>query len=161
MSSALGTIHANMTSAGYDNLAMEIDELSYSLTATGEAWHERNCTASICTGRNAIHVTGVWHAHNMCGLQNGDLALVLNVELEQQHISILHDILLAFRSHIALLARILPSTISDECVECNCVRLDEAALEVGVDHSGGLRRGIAAMNGPRAHFLLAGSEIRL
>ena len=36
---------------------------------------------------------------------------------------------------------------------------DEAALEVGVDHAGGLRRRVAAMDRPGAHFLLAGGEV--
>jgi len=52
----LGIIHANVPSAVYDDLAMEIDELNYSLGAQGEAWHQVNCFGPIRTGCNPIHV---------------------------------------------------------------------------------------------------------
>src|SRR5688572_31818004 len=38
---------------------------------------------------------------------------------------------------------------------------DEAALEIGVDHAGGLRRGGAGRYGPGAHLLRPGGEIGL
>ena len=38
---------------------------------------------------------------------------------------------------------------------------DEAAFEIGVDNAGGLRCGVAFVNGPRTHFLHAGGEIGL
>jgi hypothetical protein len=41
----------------------------------------------------------------------------LDVELEQKHIAILHDVFLSFRSHVALFASVLPSAIGDEGVE--------------------------------------------
>ena len=38
---------------------------------------------------------------------------------------------------------------------------DEAAFEIGVDDAGGLRCGVALVDGPGAHFLDAGSEVGL
>ena len=49
----------------------------------------------------------------------------------------------------------------DEVLVGDDLGADEAALEVGVDHAGGLRRGGAGAHGPGAHFLRAGGEIGL
>ena len=65
-------------------------------------------------------------------------------------------------------ARILPASLApcsplvgDEVVEGDDLGADEALLEVGVDHAGGLRRGGALVDRPGAHFLLAGGEVGL
>src|SRR5690606_7415048 len=57
--------------------------------------------------------------------------------------------------------RALPALVRDEVVVRHGLGADEASLEVGVDHSRRLRRRIALVDGPRAHFLLAGSEVSL
>ena len=49
----------------------------------------------------------------------------------------------------------------DQVVERDDLGLDEAALEVGVDDAGGLRRGRALADRPRARLLRAGREVRL
>ena len=48
-----------------------------------------------------------------------------------------------------------------EVIVAGRLRLDEPALEVGVNHTGRLRRRVAAMDRPRTHFLLASREVRL
>ena len=63
--------------------------------------------------------------------------------------------------------RILPASFApcsplqrDEVVVGDHLGADEALLEVGVDHAGGLRRQRAAAQRPGAHFLRAGGEVR-
>jgi hypothetical protein len=84
----------------------------------------------------------------------------LDVELEQQHVAVLDDVFLAFHPVEALLARGGHRAAFHEVVVGHGLGLDEPALEVGVDDAGRLRRGVAGVNRPRAHFLLAGGEVR-
>ena len=65
-------------------------------------------------------------------------------------------------------SRILPAVLRallalarDEVVEGDDLGADEALLEVGVDDARGLRRRVAAMDRPRAHFLRPRGEVRL
>src|SRR4051812_15811486 len=51
-----------------------------------------------------------------------------DIELEQHHVAVLHDVFLALAPHDALLARALPPAVAHELVEADRVRLDEAAL---------------------------------
>ena len=49
----------------------------------------------------------------------------------------------------------------DQVVEGDHFGLDEAALEVGVDHAGGLRGGVALVDGPGPRFLGPGRQVGL
>src|SRR5690606_16978912 len=49
---------------------------------------------------------------------------------------------------------------TDEVVVGDRLGLDEAALEVGMDDAGGLRRAVAGVNRPGAHLFLARREER-
>src|SRR5688572_17016972 len=86
---------------------------------------------------------------------------VSHVEAEQQHVAVVHDVILALLPHHALLLHPLPATVRDEVGVARRLGLDEAALEVGVDDPRRLRRGVAAVNGPGAHLLFAGREVGL
>ncbi len=77
------------------------------------------------------------------------------------HVAVLHDVLLAFRPDDALFLRAFPAAVRDELIVAHRLGANEAALEIGVNHARCLRRGVAAMNRPRADFLLAGREVRL
>src|SRR5687767_7878894 len=85
----------------------------------------------------------------------------LNVESEEHDVAIPDDVLLSLGSHDAALLRALPSPGRDEVVIAGRLGADEPALEVGVNDTGRARRGVAAMDGPGPHLLLAGGEIRL
>src|SRR5205085_3770695 len=85
----------------------------------------------------------------------------LDVEQEVQHVAVLDDVLLAFGAHSAGLPGALLAPERDEVVERDRLGADEAALEVGVDDAGGLRRRVADVDRPGAHFLGAGGEVGL
>src|SRR5881394_1172685 len=84
-----------------------------------------------------------------------------NVEQEVHHVAVVDDVVLAFGAHLARVFRTLLAFERDEVVEGDRLRADEAALEVGVDHAGRLRRGVADVDGPGAHLLHAGGEVGL
>src|SRR6478735_7344431 len=65
-----------------------------------------------------------------------------HVEAKQHHVAVADDVVLALGPHDALLARAFPSVVRDELVVADRLGADESALEVGVDHSRGDRRGV-------------------
>ena len=84
-----------------------------------------------------------------------------DVEQEIQHVAVLDDVFLAFDAHLAGFLGAGFALAGDEVVVGDGLGADEAALEVGVDDAGRLRRGVAAVDGPGAHFLHAGGEVGL
>src|SRR4249919_1101720 len=85
----------------------------------------------------------------------------LNVEAELHHVAVLHDVLLALDAGLALAAGLGDRAALDEVAEGDDLRLDEALLEVGVDHTGGLGGGGALLDRPGPGFLGAGGEVAL
>src|SRR3569833_3317988 len=85
----------------------------------------------------------------------------LDVEAEVDHVTVLHDVVLAFQPPLAGLFGLLLAATGDEVVIRDDLGADEAALEIGVDHAGGLRRGGADRDGPGAHLFFAGGKIGL
>src|SRR5271154_3359939 len=82
-----------------------------------------------------------------------------HIELEQHHVAVLDDVLLAFHAVEPLLAGGGDRAAAQEIIVGDGLGLDEAALEIRMDHAGGFRRGVARVNRPRAHFLLARREV--
>ena len=85
----------------------------------------------------------------------------LHVKSKEHHIAVGDGVLLAFGAHGPSLAG---SGLAPKAVvvrKLDGLGADEALLEVGVDHAGRLRRGGADLDGPGAHFLLAGGEVGL
>src|SRR5688500_15694787 len=80
---------------------------------------------------------------------------------EQQHVPIPYHVLLALGPREPSLARRLPPAHSHEVVVGHRLRPDEPLLEIGVDHAGGGRRRVPAMDGPGPHLFLAGREVAL
>ena len=84
-----------------------------------------------------------------------------NVELEVHDVAVLHHVLLAFLAELAGITAALLAAQRDVILERRRLGLDEAALEVGVDDAGGLRRLRADGDGPGLRLLLARREVRL
>ena len=85
----------------------------------------------------------------------------LDVELEQHDIAVGDHVLLAFHAVQTLVAGGGDRTARDQIRIGDGLRLDEAALEVGVDDAGRLRRGVAVVDRPGPDLLLAGGEVGL
>ena len=85
-------------------------------------------------------------------------APVSDVEAEQHHVAVLDDIFLAFGAHLAGLLRSRLAAEADEILIGDGLGADEAALEIGVDDPGRLRRLRAVLDRPGAGFLGAGGE---
>jgi hypothetical protein len=85
----------------------------------------------------------------------------LDVEAKVHHVSLVHDVLLAFEAPLAGILGTLLAIASDEVVEANHFGSDETFFEVGVNDTGGARRGIADADSPGTHFLWACGEIGL
>src|SRR3569832_2462182 len=75
----------------------------------------------------------------------------LDVEAEVDHVTVLHDVVLAFQPPLAGLFGLLLAAAGDEVVIRDDLGADEAALEIGVDHAGGLRCGGAEQKKPNTH----------
>src|SRR6185503_3979988 len=84
-----------------------------------------------------------------------------DVEPEMNHVAFLDDIGLALEPELAGLARALFAAPRDVLVVADDLGADEAALEVGVDRTGGLRRRRVALRRPDAHLFRAGRVERL
>ena len=78
-----------------------------------------------------------------------------------QDIAFLDLVFLAFQAQPARLAGTGFAAVADEVVVTDGLGTDEALLEIGVDHGGGLRGGRTALHGPGADFLHAGREVGL
>src|SRR5258708_13430239 len=84
-----------------------------------------------------------------------------DVDPEVDHVAIAHHVLLALEAQFACLLGALLAAVRDEVVVGGDLGADEAALEIGVDHPGSLRRGRAGADRPGANLLGTGGEIRL
>ena len=84
-----------------------------------------------------------------------------DVEQEIQQITILHHVVFSFDAHLALLFGTRFAATGDEVSIRDGLRADETLFEIGVDDAGGLRRGVALVDGPGAHFLHPGGEVGL
>ena len=81
-----------------------------------------------------------------------------DVELEVDHVAVLHDVFLAFNAEVTVFAGLAHGAPLDQIVVAHNLGLDEAALEVGVDGASGLGGGVAGVNGPGATFLFVEGE---
>src|SRR5689334_11923253 len=88
-------------------------------------------------------------------------ATFLDVEAEQDHVSIVDDVFLALEAHLSRLFCSLLAAAGDVVVVTDHFRPDEAALEVGMNHAGGPRSGVATVDRPRPHLFRSGREISL
>merc|ERR1739848_227981 len=77
------------------------------------------------------------------------LALSSNIEFEENNISVLHLIRLAFLAVPACSFHGSFSTFLLELVKGHNLSADKASLEIGVDHSCGLRSFVTPPNDPR------------
>src|SRR3954447_7039953 len=84
---------------------------------------------------------------------------VLHVEAEQQHVAVPDDVGLALDPHLTSLLGALLAAAGDVVVIGDGLAGDEAALEVLVDHGGGLGRAGALGDGPGVGFLGAAGEV--
>ena len=84
---------------------------------------------------------------------------LLDIELEEDHVAVGDEVLLALLPDVAAFAGAGPAADADELVPGNGLRFDEAAREVAVDDRRRLRRGVAGVDGPGAGFLFAGGEV--
>src|SRR5699024_1972865 len=83
------------------------------------------------------------------------------IESPLHHVPITHHVVLALHTDPALGLGLSHGTGLHQLVEGDDLRLDEAALEVGVDDAGGLGRCGSLGDGPGARFLGAGGEVGL
>src|SRR5690606_5332798 len=81
-----------------------------------------------------------------------------DVEPELDHVTVLHDVVLALHPDLARRARRGHRTGLDQVVVRDDLGLDEAALEVAVDDTGRLRSGRALADRPGARLLGPGGE---
>src|SRR6266571_8855624 len=84
-----------------------------------------------------------------------------DIEPEVDYVAVAHDVFLSFQPHLSGFFRALLAFAGDVVSVGDHFGADEAALEVGVDHARGLRRGGPDLHGPGAHFLRPGGEIGL
>ena len=71
------------------------------------------------------------------------------------HIPILHHIFLTFGAHFARFFGFGFAAERYKIIISNHLRADKAAFEIGVDHAGGLRGGVAFVDGPGADSILS------
>src|SRR5690606_19240392 len=83
-----------------------------------------------------------------------------DIEPEQHHVAVLDDVVLALHAVEPLLTGGSDRAAGDQVVVRHGLGLDEAPLEVRVNHAGGLRRRVTGTDRPRAHLLLARREVR-
>src|SRR5687768_1091598 len=83
----------------------------------------------------------------------------LHIELEEQHISVLHDVLFSFHAIEAFVSRRRNGTAFYEVAISHRFGLDEPSFEIGVDDTSGLGRGVTRMNGPGTSFLFTRGKI--
>src|SRR5580658_4714947 len=82
-----------------------------------------------------------------------------NVEAEVHDIGFLYQVLLALEPQPAGFARPGLPVVADVVVKGDDLGTNEAALEIGMDHPGGLRGGTAPAHRPGANLLRPGGEI--
>ena len=96
--------------------------------------------------------TGRWQR---CGRPEG-----LDVEAELDDVAVVDDVVLALEADLAELLGLRPAADVEQLVPADHLGADEAALEVGVDAPGALRRRRAVAERPRPRLLVAGREER-
>src|SRR6188472_1406874 len=84
-----------------------------------------------------------------------------DVEAELDDVAVVHDVILALETCLATVPGLQDGAGVDQIDERDDLGLDEALLEVGVDHARGLRRLPALADRPRARFLRACRQVRL
>src|SRR5688500_7081170 len=89
-----------------------------------------------------------------------DATSMSNVEPELEDVTVDHLVVLALDAELAGLPRLHPRPELEQQVPVDALGLDEPALEVGVDHTGALRRLGAGPERPRPALLLPGGEER-
>src|SRR5450756_1329430 len=82
----------------------------------------------------------------------------LDIKAELHDVSVLHDVVLALDAGLAHRAGGRYRADRHQVGERHDLGLDEAALEVGVDHAGRLGGGRADRDLPRARFLRPGGQ---
>src|ERR1039458_4199159 len=80
----------------------------------------------------------------------------LDVELEEEHVAIPHDVIAAFDTVMARLSRAAHGAFFDKVFPVDGLGLDEPALEIGVDSAGGFHRDCACGDRPGADFPVDG-----
>ena len=76
-------------------------------------------------------------------------------------IAIAHDVFLAFQPHLAGLLGAVLAFVFDEFVESDHFGANKTFFEIGVDDARRLRRSVALVHGPRAHFFRPDGEVGL
>src|SRR5258708_15962131 len=82
----------------------------------------------------------------------------LDVEAEVDHVAVAHRVVLAFQTKFACLLGAELALEGDEVVVGGDLGADEAALEIGMDDTGCLRRRGACTHRPGTHFLRPAGE---
>src|SRR5450830_886754 len=85
----------------------------------------------------------------------------LHVEAELHHVAVGHRVVLALDPGLAAGARLRDRAARDQVGVGDDLGLDEATLEVGVDHAGSLRSRPAPVDGPGSGLLRPRGEERL
>src|SRR5476649_1037371 len=83
----------------------------------------------------------------------------LDVEAEMHDVTLAHNVHLTLEPQPPGLAGAGFATVVEVIVECDHLGANEAALEIGVNHAGGLRCGAADAHRPGPHFLRPRGEI--
>src|ERR1700722_18583899 len=84
-----------------------------------------------------------------------------DIESEMHDIAFAHDVFLAFKTHLAGVARARLAFASNVISKANDLGPDEAVLEIRMDDTGGLRRGGPRTDSPGANLLGTRGEIGL
>src|SRR6478609_9905366 len=84
-----------------------------------------------------------------------------DVEPEFHDVAVVHDVVLALEPRLAAMTGLEHRAGVDEVLERDHLGLDEALLEVGVDHAGRLRSLPALADRPGARLLRTRRQIRL
>src|SRR5262249_41145408 len=76
-----------------------------------------------------------------------------DVEAEQQHVAIAHNIIAALDAVMARFPRMAHAAGFHQIIKVDRFRLDEPTLEIGVDRARRLNGGLTPVHCPGAHFL--------
>src|SRR5262245_4843564 len=130
------------------------------VSAAGVAWRSTTVTSWPCWRRKYADVTPSNPAPNTMTF-TARTPSALDVEPEVDHVAFLHDVGLAFEPQLAGFFRAVLAAPRDVLVVADDLGANEAALEIGMDRAGGLRRRRVALRRPRSDFFGAGRIERL